>query len=283
MNKKKVISTVIAAVLIAVLAIIGFSASSAVLPTRIGDNVMRAVFFDVGYSDCALFYTKDTSILIGSPDGKCDGIIGYMKRAGIKTLDYFIIPDYAYENCIDAKMITDNFAIANVLMPLPYDGGKTNYYTIQVNNKGSNVVDIYEGMKFEKNGVLIEALSPTSYPSSAKDGGAVVRISYNGRSVLWCADINTKQEENIMDLCPEKLLCDIIKIPSHGSKSSSCDEFIALSGAEYAVISCGKNGYGHPSEEVLQRLKDAGVKTSVTQSNGAVVFDITGEKIEKIR
>ena len=283
MNKKKVISTVIAAVLIAVLAITGFSASSAVLPTRIGDGMMRAVFFDVGYSDCALFYTKDTGILIGSPDGKCDNIIGYMKRACIKTLDYFIIPDYAYENCIDAKMITDNFTVANVLMPLPYDGGKTNYYTIQAINKGSNVVDIHEGMKFEKNGVLIETLSPTSYPSSAKDGGTVVRISYNGRSVLWCADINTKQEENIMDLCPEKLSCDIIKIPSHGSKNSSCDEFIALSGAEYAVISCGKNSYGHPSEEVLQRLKDAEVKTVVTQSNGNVVFDIYKEKIEKVR
>lgn len=282
-NRRRLISTVVSAVLIAVMAFIGYSVSKTVLPVDPDDGVMRVIFFDVGYADCALFYTNDACILIGSPYGKCDEVAGYLKRADIEKIDYFIVPDYKNENCADSKKITGAFTVENLLLPLPYDGGKGNYLTLKAVNKDSNVTDVYGGMRFKTGGMTVEVLSPTSSPLSAKDGGAVVRISYEDKSVLWCADIDSEQEEKIIDDFPEKLSCDIIKLPSHGSKNACSEDLLGFAGADIAVISCGRNGYGHPSKEVIQRLEEKGMRTYTTQSNGSIVFDISASNIEKTR
>ena len=284
MNKKKIISAALTAALIAIIAAVGYLNSKNVIPAGVGEGVMRAVFFDVGYNDCALFYTKDASILIGAPDGKCESIVGYMKRCGIKTLDCLIIPDYKYDSCGGTDLITDNFTVKTILLPLPYDGGKTNYLTIQSKNKTrSETPDIYEGQTYNAGDMTIEVLSPTGYPSSAKDGGAVVRISYAHKSVLWCANIDSAQEKNVIYYSSDKVMCDIIKIPSHGSKNSCSGGLLDLANADYAVISCGKNSYGHPSEEVMERLTEREMTVVITQSNGTAVFDISAENIEKIK
>ncbi len=283
MNKRKVISTVILAVLIVALAAAGYSVSHSVIPVDPPDGVMRAVFFDVGYNDCALFYTKDASVLIGSPHGKCSKIAGYLKRAGIETIDYFIVPDYKNENCADSKKITQRFKVENLLLPLSYDGGKTNYLTLKATNKSSVVIDIYAGQSYRAGGIGIEVLSPTDEPASSSDGGAAVRVTYGENAVLWFADINGEQVKKVTDAFPYGLSCDIIKLPMHGSGGSCSEDLLGLSGAEYAVISCGKNVYGHPSKETAKRLEDAGMETAITQSDGTVVFDISGKGVERIR
>ncbi|MBQ3869077.1 MAG: hypothetical protein II777_00880 [Clostridia bacterium] len=287
MNKyklKRIISTAFLAVLVAVTAFLSYASSDTVLPTKIDENTMRAVFFDVGNNDCAAFYTKDACILIGAPRGECEKTAGYLKRSGFENIDYYIIPDYNDDHCKDARVITDAFTVKNLLLPIPYDSAYTNYNTLKsLNKQKSNVVDVYRGMTFETGGMTLEVLSPENVPYSSKDGGIVVKISYEDKAVLWCADINVLQEEKIINASPERLSCDVIKLPLHGSKTANSDELLEFSFARYAVISCGRNSYGHPSVEVLERLEKRKIETFITQSNGAVIFDITRNGIEKIR
>ena len=73
---------------------------------------------------------------------------------------------------------------------------------------------------------------------------------------------------------------DILKVAHHGSRYSSCREFLKAwqatgEGTEIAVISCGKrNMYGHPAPETLERLKEAGFRTYRTDREGAVVVEL---------
>jgi competence protein ComEC len=73
----------------------------------------------------------------------------------------------------------------------------------------------------------------------------------------------------------DTLKCDILKVAHHGSKSSSCEEFLDAAKPEIAVIQCGRNNfYGHPHRQTLERLEERGIRIFRTDISGAVGIDI---------
>ena len=76
----------------------------------------------------------------------------------------------------------------------------------------------------------------------------------------------------------DELDCDVLKVGHHGSKYSSCIEFLKIVSPKVAVISCGEdNSYGHPHKETLDRLKEVGSKILMTKDRGEVVLGMEGE------
>ena len=68
---------------------------------------------------------------------------------------------------------------------------------------------------------------------------------------------------------------DILKCAHHGSKNATSAEFLDEIDARLAVISCGRrNCYGHPHEELLDRLAADGATILRTDQNGAVILSI---------
>ena len=79
----------------------------------------------------------------------------------------------------------------------------------------------------------------------------------------------------------EKLLLKSKDIPDltvlvaghHGSKSSTCQVLVDATSPEYALISVGEdNYYGHPHDEVVERLEQAGCMVYRTDLNGTIIF-----------
>jgi competence protein ComEC len=71
----------------------------------------------------------------------------------------------------------------------------------------------------------------------------------------------------------------VIKIGHHGSKYASSEAFLTGIGASAAVISVGKNSYGHPAEDTLERLQSSGTDVFRTDRSGAVIVKITEGKV----
>lgn len=87
----------------------------------------------------------------------------------------------------------------------------------------------------------------------------VCKLCYNNFSVLFTGDIEKEAEMKILERykkCTETLKSTILKIPHHGSKTSSTKSFLMLVNPKDALIGVGKNNkFGHPNAEVLERLK----------------------------
>lgn len=67
---------------------------------------------------------------------------------------------------------------------------------------------------------------------------------------------------------------NLLKVGHHGSSGSSSEEFLRWVNPKCAVISCGRNNmYGHPHEETLKRLKEAGIPYLITYEDGAVCIE----------
>jgi competence protein ComEC len=73
---------------------------------------------------------------------------------------------------------------------------------------------------------------------------------------------------------------EVLVVGHHGSKNSSCEEFLRATAPELAVVSAGAdNSYGHPAPEALERLEALGSQVHRTDEEGSVTIWVRGEKI----
>jgi competence protein ComEC len=71
---------------------------------------------------------------------------------------------------------------------------------------------------------------------------------------------------------------DYIKIPHHGSKNGLTDNLLKVIMPRLAVISVGKNTYGHPSNEILEMLEKNGIKYLRTDKEGDIEVITDGKE-----
>lgn len=109
------------------------------------------------------------------------------------------------------------------------------------------------------------------------EASLVVRVGYGGRSLLLTGDIGAETE---MQLKAAEVDCDVLAVPHHGSNGSTCEEFVAATTPQVAIISVGRyNTFGHPRQEVIERLEQADVRVYRTDEQGAVEVKTDGEKL----
>ncbi|HTA56718.1 MAG TPA: MBL fold metallo-hydrolase, partial [Candidatus Baltobacteraceae bacterium] len=116
-------------------------------------------------------------------------------------------------------------------------------------------------------------ISPEEIAPGAKNNDSlVVRLQYKERSVLLPGDAEKQAEYAMLsETEAEKLHADVLKVGHHGSKNSTMPEFLESVRPEIAIISAGEqNPYGHPSVELLERLRGSGARILRTDEEGAV-------------
>ena len=101
-------------------------------------------------------------------------------------------------------------------------------------------------------------------------------ISFGNFKALLTGDIGIEMADLVIPEVKENLV-DYIKIPHHGSKYGMAKNYINLFEPELAVISVGKNNYGHPTKEILEILSNAKIKTFRTDLDGDIVIESDGE------
>ena len=96
-------------------------------------------------------------------------------------------------------------------------------------------------------------------------------------SVLLTGDVEAEGEK-LLEANNLLEKADILKVAHHGSKGSTTKNFLEIVQPEWAILSCGeKNVYGHPHEEVLERLKNAGTNYVSTAKRGAIIVRINSK------
>ena len=115
----------------------------------------------------------------------------------------------------------------------------------------------------------------------------IIIVEYMGRKIMLTGDGSKKLETDFVSKAQENGYAsfsetyfdvDILQIAHHGSKYSSSENFLNLVKPEYAIISVGKNSYGHPSQEAIDRLNNAGVTTNSiyrTDNNGNILVGVS--------
>jgi competence protein ComEC len=125
-------------------------------------------------------------------------------------------------------------------------------------------------------GVSLRCVGPVANATELKENNSsmVIRLGFGGRSILFTGDLEAKGERELIAAGAD-LRATILKVPHHGSHTSSTAALIAAVDPQVAVISLGyRNRFHFPAREVLQRYLDAGVTLIRTDDDGAVSADL---------
>ena len=119
--------------------------------------------------------------------------------------------------------------------------------------------------------------SPVAQYSDTNDTSIVLRIDYGSTSFLLTGDMEETAETDLVN-SGANLRADVLQVGHHGSSTSTSYLFLNAVLPEMGIISCGVNNkYGHPHEETLSILRDAGVDVYRTDLQGTITIGSDGQ------
>jgi competence protein ComEC len=116
-------------------------------------------------------------------------------------------------------------------------------------------------------------LGAATYSGELNESSIVLKLSYGNFDALLTGDIGQETEEAI-SLLP----VEVLKVAHHGSRFSTSEAFLEKVKPVLAVISVGKNSFGHPTKEVLTKLTEQGIKVLRTDQAGEISIGSDGQK-----
>ena len=105
----------------------------------------------------------------------------------------------------------------------------------------------------------------------------MIRLDYAGHRILLGGDIGDEGEAELLDgrAAGIELVCDVLKVPHHGSRHASSEAFLDAVSPRLAVASAGKyNRFGLPSPAALERYTRRGIRVLRTDRDGAVSITV---------
>ena len=114
----------------------------------------------------------------------------------------------------------------------------------------------------------------------SNEASVVIYLEYGAFSALFTGDLEGSGEEavrqQLKSLMTEESGITVLKVAHHGSRNSTKEAFLETASPKLAIISAGKNNrYGHPHEELLDRLERTRCHIYQTKVGGAVTIRVT--------
>src|SRR3989344_1080486 len=151
-----------------------------------------------------------------------------------------------------------------------------------VNDKKIPVIVLGEGDKISYGESKLDILAPApEFLSGASNEAAIITmLTSKNIKALFTSDATPAVEARLEQKYDIK--ADILKVAHHGSRFSSTADFLNAVKPKVSVIQVGKNNYGHPTAEVLARLKDIGSSLYRNDINGAVEILVDGKSAKVV-
>ncbi|MFW6251626.1 MAG: DNA internalization-related competence protein ComEC/Rec2 [Halanaerobium sp.] len=207
-------------------------------------------------------------------------IISYLNYLGIKDIDYLMISHFDADHAGGIPHLLKRKKVKNLMIP-PYHK-KSEFHDQLADSicSETEVVFLTAGMNFQISGCQFKILNPQPEKISEdrNENSIVFILEHENKKILFTGDLSQKGEVKIVEKYnPEKI--DVLKVGHHGSKSSSGELLLKKIKPELAVISVGRNNFGHPSQEVINRFDRLGIRYLRTDQSGMIRLISDGQKL----
>jgi competence protein ComEC len=269
--------------LLAILILHPFSSSRA-------DGKLRVDFLDVGQGDSALVTMPDgTTLLVDGGGNTTDAsrrigetvVSEYLWWRGLSEVDY-VLATHADADHIDGlNDVVKNFSVRSALVArTPADDPEFTKFSGTLLQTKTHVETIQAGDTIRFGEVEVTVLwPPAGGTTSSNDDSIVLRIQFGEHSILLTGDIEKAAERSLL-ASQQQLKADVVKVPHHGSKTSSTDSFVLATKPTLAIVSVGRHSmFGHPHKEVVERWQANGATVLTTGNCGTIAIVTDGKKL----
>ena len=216
------------------------------------DDKLKVVFCNVGQGDAALVSKGYFQLLLdtGPAKGGVEKCLGQEMPLGDKKIEVVII----------SREDSDH---SGALASLEKSYKVEKFYS---NN-------LYYNDSLEYGGIVFKVLYPDRGLLDRDNDSIAGLLKYRGMSFLFTGDNDLVVEESILNRMVGERGVDVLKVSHHGSKSANGEKWLATVAPKWAVVSVGKNNYGHPDAGVLANLEKQGIIVKRTDKSGNIVFE----------
>ena len=217
-------------------------------------------------------------------------MVPYILDRGYTKIDTIIISHFDSDHVKGILSVMQELKVGEVLIAKQGEESENyNEFRKIVKDKNIRVRIVKKGdlINIEKN-LKFRILWPSQTlieENILNNNSIVTRLEYKKFSMIFTGDIEKIAEEEIIKEYQNKtylLKANILKVGHHGSKTSSIKEFVNIINPKIAIIGVGKdNKFGHPSDEVIKRLKEKNISIFRTDKNGEISIYIN--RFNKVR
>lgn len=270
-------------------------------------------FIDVGQGDAALIRTPHNVTLLVDGGGSLrfirpgeewrvrrdpfevgrDVIVPLLKMRGVQRIDYLVMTHHDYDHIGGLMAVLDRVPVGRIL----FNGTlrESEYVTDlfeQALRKGIPLHAVADGDIFQLDAYTkLQVLYPTAgkrkktervyWADRQNESSIVFLLDMYDHTFLLTGDVYAAGEQEIIAGRVARFKADVMKAAHHGSRTSSSEPWLDYWQPRITVISVGRNNrYGHPHDEVLERLKRYGSEVFRTDKHGEVQFRVQSGKLE---
>jgi competence protein ComEC len=251
---------------------------------------LTVTFLDVGQGDAAVIEAPGGATMLidggGTRDGQFDTgariVEPFLRARGIGRLQIVALSHPHPDHLNGLFRVLDRFEVG-AFWSSGDDGHNPEYQRLLAlaRERGiptrQAVVTALGGARIEPLGPYVDDRIGAPVGLSVNDASLVLRVGFAGRALLFPGDLEADGEGELVgrrDL-GQSVSADVLKVPHHGSRTSSSDELVAAVAPRLAVMSLGwHNQFHFPAPEVLARYAAAGARVLRTDRDGAVTVTI---------
>ena len=266
----------------------------------LSDSRLHVYFCDVGQGDAAYIRTPSNQDMLidGGPDDKVLSCLGRHMPFYDRTIDVVILSHPQKDHLQGLISVIDRYNVGYFIIGV--EGNDTEGYKklIQtIKKKNIKIKNLYTGDSLSLGKVNFSVLWPERKWVASQLGSDLQRaegltpttsavlglttdtelnnfsyyldLNYGSFNALFTGDGDSQIQPEIMKntVLPD---IDVLKFPHHGSKTGILSEFLDKIKPELAVISVGKNSYGHPTKEAIELLSNRSISIKRTDREGDV-------------
>lgn len=206
----------------------------------------------------------------------------YLWSRGLKSLDVVALTHAHHDHIDGLRSVLQNFRVREFWIGRDEQTPAFQNLLAEARSRGVRIVHETRGDKFGWDGAAGEVLWPVdSSPvtGASNEDSLTLRLEDASVRFLLTGDIQQNVEEALVEE-HAPIAADFLKVPHHGSKTSSTEAFVAAVKPRVAVVSVGEaNPFGHPAESVVERYEQEGIRLLRTDRDGAVTAVTDGRSL----
>ena len=259
-------------------------------------NDLKIAFVNVGQGDCIVIelpYRKSVIVIDAGGLLRFDQekwkerqtpyevgrqiVVPYLKGRGIQSIDTFVLSHADADHVEGAEEVLREVLVKEVhVTPGSISKPVMNDFLKELKHTNTKLIEKMAGDYWNVGTTTFEYLWPADIEYEGNNDSLVILVTYNQYKALFTGDLEKEGEQQLIQLYTEKLRnIDLLKAGHHGSKTSSIEEFVALTNPKFAVFMAGENNrYNHPHIDVVNRFESYNIPHATTGMEGTIEVTI---------
>lgn len=250
-------------------------------PPSPGD--LQVHFIDVDQGDATLLVAPGATVLVDAGRHTATDVVDYLDREGVERIDVLAVTHPHADHIGQFDRILEHVAVREVWWsPAVHTSQTYERALTALEESGAAFEEPTAGARTDVGPLRFDVTNPPPGGATGDlhDDTLAFRVSYGDVSFLFTGDAETRTEERMLVDQPESIAADVYQVGHHGSSTSTGQRFLDAVAPDVAIYSAGRdNQYGHPHEEVVDRLVRSGAAVYGTDVHGTVVLTTDGDEI----